>query len=134
MAKPARGAGAGRLWRAVAWTTLVLNVVVAAVFAVPAALILSVGRSAAGKTETPEQYGAAMIFAMLGGVSALFALLALALAIAVGVVRVPAAPPAPPAPSGPWHLCLLCSGRPGSAGPAGLRRLLPLTPQCAFRH
>jgi hypothetical protein len=56
--------------------------VVAAVFAVPAALILSVGLSAAGKTETPEQYGAAMIFAMLGGVSALFALLALALAIA----------------------------------------------------
>jgi hypothetical protein len=66
----------------IAWMTILLNVLVAALLGIPALMILSAGLPGAGRTESPEQYGAAMIFAMLGGLTALFAALALGLAVA----------------------------------------------------
>jgi len=82
LASPASGVGAGRGWRAVAWTTLIVNALVAVLFAAPAAMILSVGLSAASKTEGPEQYGAAMMFALIGALCGILAILAAALAVA----------------------------------------------------
>jgi hypothetical protein len=78
--------GARRSWRAAAWLVAASNAALATVFAVPAATIAWVGLSATDKTRSPEEYGAAMMFAMLGGMIGSFAIVLLALAVASGAI------------------------------------------------
>ena len=74
------------MWRVLAWSAALANAALAALFAASAVPMVWAGLLATARTRSPEEYAAAMIFAMLGGLMLLLALVLLTLAFAAWIV------------------------------------------------
>jgi hypothetical protein len=78
------GAGAGKRWRVLAWTNAVLYIVLGATLAIPGVVWMRVGLSATSKTRSPDESGAAMMFATLGAMTVFLVTALLGVGVASG--------------------------------------------------